>query len=372
MDSFKGSATSLEVASYVKAGVLWVQPEAQVVIVPVADGGEGTVEALVTRLGGKFEFASVNNPLGKAIMARFGILPGNQAVIEMAAASGLTLIEERDRNPFITSTYGTGQLIQAALDQCARQIFVGVGGSATIDGGVGMAQALGLSFLDKSRREILPGAAGLAELDAINLDGLDPRVRETDITVLTDANNPLCGETGASRVFGMQKGARFEDFEILDQNLQHLAEVVIKTTRHDYSSTPGSGAAGGLGFGLLAFCGARIQPGVESILELIQIDNFMKSADCVITGEVRLDEQSLYGKAPIGIAARAKKYGLPVIAIVGSRDIDLERVNKAGIDLVLELIKESISVKEAMEKTSTLAQLAGENAMRAYVSGLIK
>ena len=367
MDSFKGSATSLEVATYVKAGVLQVQTDAQVRIVPVADGGEGTVEALVTGLGGRFDWAGVSDPLGKPIMARYGILPGNQAVIEMAAASGLTLIAEDDRDPFKTSTFGTGQLILAALEKGVRHVFVGVGGSATHDGGVGMAQALGVSFRDQYGQEIGPGAAGIAVLESIHFEGLDPRLREVEITVLTDVNNPLCGGTGAARIFGMQKGASPEDLEKLDHILSHLADVVDQSTGKDFSNTPGAGAAGGLGFGLLAFCGAKIEPGVETILDLIHIDKHLKIVDCVITGEGRMDNQSLYGKAPVGIAARAKKYGLPVIAIVGSREISLDEASKAGIDLVLEFVNELVSLKQAMENTPTLAQLAGEDAIKAYL-----
>lgn len=370
MDSFKGSATSLEVASYVKAGILQVQPDADVTIVPVADGGEGTVEALVTGLGGRFERATVHNPLGKPVLANYGILPGNQAVIEMAAASGLTLIAERVRNPLKTTTFGTGELLRAALDNGCKKIYMGLGGSATNDGGVGMAQVLGVSFQDEAGRELGPGARGLAELDSIHFEGLDPRLGDVEFVVLTDVNNPLCGEKGASRIFGLQKGAKPEDLEKLDQALQHLAAIVSQTIGKDFSDTPGAGAAGGLGFGMLAFCGAKIQSGVETILDLIRIDEYLKTADCVITGEGRLDEQSLYGKAPIGIAARAKKYGLPVIAIVGSREIELEAASKAGIDLVLELVNSSVSLAEAMHNTPRLARLAGENAMHAYLSGL--
>jgi len=338
-----------------------------VTIVPVADGGEGTVEALVTGLGGRFDWAGVSDPLGKPIMARYGILPGNQAVIEMAAASGLTLIAEDDRDPFKTSTFGTGQLILAALEKGGRHVFVGVGGSATHDGGVGMAQALGVSFRDQYGQEIGPGAAGIAVLESIHFEGLDPRLREVEITVLTDVNNPLCGGTGAARIFGMQKGASPEDLEKLDHILSHLADVVDQSTGKDFSNTPGAGAAGGLGFGLLAFCGAKIEPGVETILDLIHIDKHLKIVDCVITGEGRMDNQSLYGKAPVGIAARAKKYGLPVIAIVGSREISLDEASKAGIDLVLEFVNELVSLKQAMENTPTLAQLAGEDAIKAYL-----
>jgi glycerate kinase len=367
MDSFKGSASSLEVASFVKAGVLRVQTDAQVTIVPVADGGEGTVEALVAGLEGRFETVSVSDPLGKPVLAKFGIVHGNQAVLEMAAASGLTLIAERDRDPFKTSTFGTGEMLLGALEKGVERVFIGLGGSATNDGGVGMAQALGISFLDKAGREIGPGAAGVANLNSIHFEGLNPRVREVEITALTDVNNPLCGENGASRTFGMQKGASPENLEKLDKILRRLADVVEQTTGKDFSRIPGAGAAGGLGFGLLSFCGAAIQPGIETVLDLIQIDKHLKTADCVITGEGRMDNQSLLGKAPVGIALRAKKYGLPVIAIVGSRDINLDEVHKAGIDLVLDIINAPMSLKEAMENTPALAQLAGENAIRAYL-----
>lgn len=367
MDSFKGSATSLELATFVKAGILRVQPDAEVRLVPVADGGEGTVEALVTALGGRYETRLVSGPLCQPVMARFGIIPGNQAVLEMAAASGLTLIPERDRDPFKTSSFGTGELLRATLENGCKRIFIGLGGSATHDGGVGMAQTLGVSFLDKAGREIGLGAAGLAELDAVDFKGMDPRLREVEITALTDVNSPLCGANGAAYTFAMQKGARPEDLEKLDRILLHLAEVVTLATGRDFSRIPGAGAAGGMGFGLLSFYRAKIQPGIETILDLIQIDELLQKADFVITGEGRMDKQSLYGKAAMGIAARAKKYGLPVIAIVGSRDINLDEVQKAGIDLVLELMHAPMSLKQAMENTPALAKLAGENAINAYL-----
>lgn len=369
MDSFKGSASSLEIASFVEEGILQIHPEVEIRILPVADGGEGTVEALVSGLGGRYETAPVSGPLGKPVIARFGILPGGQAVLEMAAASGLTLISDGEQDPFKTSSFGTGEMLRAALEIGCKRVFIGLGGSATNDGGVGMAQALGVSFLDKTGQEIDPGAAGLAKLHAIHLDGLDKRMLDVEITALTDVNNPLCGENGAAFTFGLQKGAKPEELVILDHALRQLADIVKQSTGNDFSNLPGAGAAGGLGFGLLSFCGARMQPGIETILDLLQIDELMKTVDCVITGEGRMDTQSLYGKAPVGIAARAKKYGLPVIAIVGSREIEHDKARVAGFDLVLELLQKPMSLREAMDNTPTLARLAGAKAITAFLSG---
>lgn len=369
MDSFKGSATSLEIAGFVRAGILRVQPDASIEVLPVADGGEGTVEALVNGLGGIFKTVPASGPLGQKLTARYGILPGNQAIIEMASASGLTLIPEVNRDPFHTSTFGTGEILLSAIEHGCTRILIGLGGSATNDGGVGMAQALGVSFLSKTGQEVGPGSAGLAELKSIRLDGLDPRVRQVEITALTDVNNPLCGANGASFTFGRQKGARPEDLDLLEKRLKHLANLVKLASGKDFSNFAGAGAAGGLGFGLLSFCGAEIQPGIETILNMLHFVEHIRRSDLVITGEGCLDEQSLYGKAPVGIAAQAKKCGVPVIAIVGSSQLRSDQSTNAGFDFVLELKQESMSLKEAIENTPKLAQLAGETAMMAFLSG---
>jgi glycerate kinase len=372
MDSFKGSASSLEIASYVQAGILRVRPDAEVKILPVADGGEGTVEALVSGLLGRYETIQVTGPLGKPVLARYGMLPGNHAVLEMAAASGLTLISEEEHDPFITSTFGTGELLLAALNQGCKQVFIGLGGSATNDGGMGLAKALGVSFLDETGQEVEPGAAGLAKLHSIHLACLDKRIHEVEITALTDVANPLYGSDGAAYTFGLQKGAKAEELEKLDKALWHLAEIVKHKTGSDFSEVPGAGAAGGLGFGLLSFCGARIQPGIETILNLLSVDQLMQTVDCVITGEGRLDDQSLRGKAPVGIATRAKKFRLPVIAIVGSLNMEPDKATRAGFNLVLELMQKPMSLKEAIKDTPRLARLAGENAIKAFLSGQVE
>ncbi|MEA4812948.1 MAG: glycerate kinase [Anaerolineaceae bacterium] len=366
MDSFKGSASSLEVADCVKDGLLRVEPLAKADILPIADGGEGTVEALVKGLRGSFETVSVSGPLGQKVTARYGIINGNQAVMEMAEASGLTLVQSAERNPFMASSYGTGEMILAALKKGIRRIYIGIGGSATNDGGAGMAQALGISLLDKNGKEIPRGAQGLPALAQIRTETLDPRVLEAEIRVLSDVNNPLCGEHGASRIFGVQKGASLQDCLKLDEILCHWAEMVRAATGADFADHRGSGAAGGLGFALLAFCGAKIQPGIESILDLIHIEEYLPNIDCVITGEGRMDNQSVFGKAPIGVARRAKKYNLPVIAIVGSRALNLDEAYKAGVDLVIDLIHEPMTLQQAMQQTPQLARLAGENALKAY------
>lgn len=367
MDSFKGSASSIEIGRFVKEGIQNVLPEARVTVLPVADGGEGTVSALVSTLGGKLANAAVKGPRGAVINAQYGLLSNGDAVLEMASASGLTLITEAERDPFRTTSFGTGQLLKAALESNPKSVFIGLGGSATNDGGVGMAQALGFSFLDKYGNEVGPGAVGVEKIHSIRCDQVYRTLKKTEIVALTDVANPLCGKDGAAYIFGPQKGAKPEDLKRLDESLCQLRDLVEKNSSEKFSALPGAGAAGGLGFGLMAFCGARIQPGIETVLNLCRIDTLLEQHDCVITGEGRLDSQSLYGKAPIGIASRAKKHGLPVIAIVGSCELSPSAVSEAGIDLVLDLIKEPASLEQAMRSTARLARQAGENAMRALL-----
>ncbi|MFS0646284.1 MULTISPECIES: glycerate kinase [Siminovitchia] len=366
-DSFKGSASSLEVAGFIEKGIRRVIPEAEIIKLPLADGGEGTVEALVSTLRGRYIEREVTGPLGGKVKAKFGIIDDRLAVIEMAEASGLTLIKEEDKNPFITTTYGTGELIKAALDFNVKEILIGIGGSATNDGGTGMAQALGASFRDAHNREIGFGAQALKNIRYIDVSGLDKRLEHTKITVLSDVINPLCGETGASYVYGPQKGASDSDLQELDSLLRSYGEKLEVKLGRDIINVKGAGAAGGLGAGLMAFCNAELHPGIDRILDFIRLSEYVESADLVITGEGKMDFQSIQGKAPIGVAKIANAYQVPVVAVVGSEGDKANQVYNHGIDLVMDIINKPMNTQEAMENVAKLTENAGEKVMRAYL-----
>ena len=302
-DSYKGSVSALGVAQAMERGILHICPDADVRKIPMADGGEGTVDALLAATGGKYRQSEVSDPLGKRISAQWGILgDGCTAVIEIAAASGLTLLAAERRDPRITSTYGIGELMRAALDAGLRKIILGIGGSATNDGGAGMARALGARFLDAAGHELPDGGAALAGLDRIDLSTLDPRLRETEIVVACDVDNPLCGSRGASAVFGPQKGATAAMVAELDVALAHFAAIAQRATGRDVAEQAGAGAAGGLGAGLLLFTPAQLKPGVDVVLYAVGFSEIVKDADFVITGEGCTDFQTAFGKAPVGVA----------------------------------------------------------------------
>lgn len=364
-DSFKGSATSLEVADAIEAGLKRVEENIEITKLPIADGGEGTVEALVQALDGKMESVKVTGPYERGAEASFGFLKESIAVIEMAQASGLHLKEEKD-SIWDATTYGTGELIQAALDKGAKEIYIGLGGSATNDAGAGMAQALGVKLKKENGEEISYGAKELTEISQIDVSGIDERLKNVSITILSDVTNPLLGEKGASAIFGPQKGASEEDVEKLDDCLATFKDMVEKELNGEWSEMEGAGAAGGLGFGLVAFCGAEIESGIEKILELIELEKEVEDADLVITGEGQMDGQSVGGKAPVGVAKLAKEYTVPVAAIVGSADEDLAAIYDAGIDLVIETVNKPMELDEAIEKAPQLIERAGETVMRAY------
>ena len=363
-DSFKGSCSTFEVAQAIENGIRRVFKDAEIIKIPIADGGEGTVDAFVLGGKGRYEEAEVGNPLRKNVKAKYGILDDHIAVIEMAAASGLTLLKEEERNPLITTTYGTGQLIIAALDKGCRKIYVGIGGSATNDGGAGMAQALGVSFKDKEGKEIGDGGGSLSDLADLDLSNLDARLKETEIVVISDVTNPLCGEDGASQVYGPQKGGTPEMIKTLDANLMYYASVISEKLGKNVREIPGSGAAGGLGAGLAVFCNAQIRSGIETVLDLTEIEAQLKNADLVITGEGRIDGQTVYGKVPAGVAKRALKYHVPVVAIVGSVGPGASAVYSRGIDAIMDLINQPMTLNEAMENAFQLIEDAAESTMR--------
>ena len=368
-DSFKGSISAIRATHLITQGIQKVLPEVNCIKFPVADGGEGTVEAMVTANGGIIKQQNVIGPLGKTIKASYGLLNNRVAVVEMAEASGLPLVSENLKNPLITTTYGTGQLIKAALDDGCSNIIIGIGGSATNDGGVGMAQALGISFKDAHGNEIGYGGGAIANLVSIDMSSLDPRIKNTNITVACDVTNPLCGKEGASAVYGPQKGATPKMVTQLDANLKHLANTVKTQLCVEMDNIKGGGAAGGLGAGLMVFCNATLKPGIDTVLDAINIDDHLKNAHLVITGEGKMDSQSMYGKVPVGIATRAKKYNIPVLAIVGSIGALSPTIYESGIDSIISCVNAPMTLEEAIANTDELLIQAAERAMRMIKMG---
>jgi glycerate kinase len=350
-DSFKESLTALNVCEAVEKGIKTHFPDAEISKVPMADGGEGTVQSLVDATDGEVIQTRVTGPLGEIVEAFYGILGGGKtAVIEMAAASGLHHVPMDKRNPLITTTRGTGELILKALDHKVEHIIIGIGGSATNDGGAGMAKALGAQLLDAKGAEIKEGGGSLNQLASIDLINLDSRLAEVKVEVACDVDNPLTGETGASAVFGPQKGATSDMVKQLDRNLAHYAAVIQKEMGVHIENVPGAGAAGGLGGGLLAFLSAELKPGVDIVIEATQLESYVRDADLVITGEGRIDGQTIYGKTPIGVAKTAKKHSVPVIAIAGSIGAGSEAVYEHGISALFSVVPGAVALSEALEK----------------------
>ena len=370
-DSFKESLTALEVAEAIEAGLKKVLPDAEYVKVPMADGGEGTVQSLVDATEGRLISAEVCAPLGNKVKAEFGLSgDGRTAIIEMAAASGLHLVPPEARNPLRTTSYGTGELILAALDEGVEKIIVGIGGSATNDGGAGMLQALGALLLDANNQPIGAGGGCLQDLAAIDLSGLDKRLAGVEIVVACDVDNPMCGEKGASAVFGPQKGATPEMVQALDSGLQHFAAIAARDLGLDIQSPAGAGAAGGMGGGVLLLPDARLQAGVQIVMEAVKLAEKVQDADLVITGEGRMDAQSVHGKTPIGVAHTAKAFGKPVIAIVGCLREDYEVVYAQGIDAVFPIIRQLGSLEEILQHGRDNLVSAAQNVARIYQMGI--
>jgi glycerate kinase len=346
-------------------GILRIFAGAEVRKVPIADGGEGTVAALVAATGGELRHSQVIDPLGRRIDAQWGILgDGTTAVIEMAAASGLPLVPERLRDPERATSFGTGELIRAALDAGLRRIILGIGGSATNDGGAGMARALGARFVDAAGRELAEGGAALAGLAAVHLDGLDPRLHETEITVACDVDNPLCGPRGASVVFGPQKGATPDMVAALDAALWHYALIAQAATGRTVAEVPGAGAAGGLGAGLLLFTSAVLRPGVEIVLEAVRFQELVEGAAFVLTGEGRTDFQTAFGKAPVGVAKAAKRHRVPVFCLSGSLGEGADETLSQGVDAVMSICDRPMGLEECMLRGQELIEAASTRLCR--------
>ena len=371
-DSFKENLTSMQVATCIEKGIKKVLPRASCIKIPMADGGEGTVQSLVDATGGRILKKQVIGPMGKKVTARYGMLGnGHTAVIEMAEASGLPLVPRNERNPLKATTYGTGELIIDALNKGATQIIIGLGGSATVDGGAGMAQAIGVRFLSKSGNVIKGYANGglLSSIYDIDQSKADPRIRKTRFIIASDVTNPLCGKNGAANVFGPQKGATPAMVKTLDSNLKHFASVIKSSLGKAVLNLKGAGAAGGLGAGLVAFTGARMKRGVDLVVELTELNKHLKKADLVITGEGRVDFQTAFGKTPAGVAKAAKKFKVPCVAIGGSLADDARGVFEHGISGLESAAARDMDLAEAIKNSRKHLEYAGERVIRLILIG---
>ena len=357
MDSFKGSLTSLAAGEAAREGILRADPAAEVLVRPLADGGEGTVEALVSGMGGRLRTVRVTGPLGEGVDCAYGVL-GDTAVIEMAGAAGLPLVPAEERDPLRTTTYGVGEVIADAIAQGCRRFLVGIGGSATNDGGLGMLSALGYQFLKEDGTPVSPGAAGLSELSSIRTGSVLPELPACSFRIACDVTNPLCGPNGCSAVYGPQKGASREDIVNMDRWMQAYAVLTARQFPHADPTVPGTGAAGGLGFAFLSYMNAVLEPGASIVLEETSLESFIRDSDIVITGEGRLDGQTAMGKAPIAVARLAKKYGKPVFAFSGCVTPDAIQCNDAGIDAFFPILRSICSLEEAMEPASARKNLS--------------
>lgn len=368
-DSFKESMSAKKVTESMEKGLKYVLPDAEYIKIPMADGGEGTVESLIESTSGQIYNVEVIGPVGNAVKSFYGILGnGETAVIEMAAASGIQLISKDERNPLFTTTYGTGQLIKHALYKGVKHIIIGIGGSATNDGGVGMLEALGIRFLDINGEEIPKGGGYLHRIHKVDTSSLDSRLLDVNIEVACDVTNPLTGKDGASYVFGPQKGANKEMVEILDQNLKHYARIVKEQIGKDIDRTPGAGAAGGLGAGLLGFLNARLVRGVDLVIKHSNLEEHVKDADFVFTGEGSVDGQTIFGKTPFGVASIAKEYNIPVILLAGKIGGGYEKLYECGVTAVFNILTEVCTLDEALEQGERNVEITCRNIGRLILS----
>ncbi|EID3694738.1 glycerate kinase [Escherichia coli] len=361
-DSFKESLSAMQVATAIEQGFREIYPEAEYVKLPMADGGEGTVESMVEATEGHYLFQNVTGPLGTPVQARWGMLgDGKTAIVEMASASGLHHVPPECRNPMLTTSYGTGELILAALDHGVERIILGIGGSATNDGGAGMLLALGVAMLDTNGKSLPFGGGALSNLALIDASGCDARLKNVSVTVACDVNNPLCGATGASAIFGPQKGATPEMVASLEAALTNFGIRLQDATGRNVMTTPGAGAAGGMGAALLGILNAELKPGVEIVIDALHLDSLVADASLVITGEGRLDSQSISGKTPIGVARCAKRYQKPVIALAGGLTTDHQIVHEHGLDAVFSVLTQIATLPEALQDAEYNLRVSARN-----------
>lgn len=358
IDSLKGSLTSMEAGMAVKEGVKRARPDADIIVKPLADGGEGTTDALIEGLGGERIDITVTGPLKQPVSAYYGyIKASNTAIIEMASAAGITLIPETDKDPFAATTFGVGEMIRDAAERGCRNFIIGIGGSATNDGGIGMLKALGYTFLDDKGEDVGEGGQALAKVAEICTAGAYDKLAECQFQVACDVTNPLCGTNGATYIYGPQKGVTEATRDILDSGMFHFADITARTTSYDNRDAEGAGAAGGLGFAFMSFLNAELTPGIELILNAVDLEKELTDADVVVTGEGRLDHQTAMGKAPVGVAKLAGKYGARVIAFAGSVTKDADACNEAGIDAFFPIVRGVTTLAEAMDPDNARANM---------------
>jgi glycerate kinase len=368
-DSFKGTFSSMEVIKHLERGVTKYFPYAEIVKIPIADGGEGTVEAVMAAIGGEIHEKMVTGPLGTMTRAKFAI-KDDLAIIEMAEASGITLIREGEKNPMETTSYGSGELILETLNMGAKEIIMGIGGSATNDGGIGMLQALGVQFKDESGASIGFGGKNLSRISDINIENMDSRIKDVKITVMCDVTNTLTGPMGATYTYGPQKGANPEQLVCLEAGMVHYESLLLKSFDVDVRKIPGSGAAGGLGAALVVFLSARLRSGIDTILDLVDFDQLVQNADLVITGEGCIDGQSIYGKVPTGIGKRCLDKKTKVIVLAGSVGTDADQVYAYGVDAIFSTIDRPMSYEEVKENASTILDTAIDRMLRMIQLGM--
>ncbi len=369
-DSFKGSLSSVEIVGILTEEAKRIFPDCECSGVSVADGGEGTIEAVIDAMNGQIRTVLVHGPLMEEATADYGVFDGSHAVIEMAKASGLPMVPAEKRNPLNTTTYGTGELIKAALDEGYRKIAIAIGGSATNDGGMGAMTALGVKFLDKAGNQLTGYGKDLGEVDRIDVSGLHPAVKETEFTVMCDVTNPLTGQNGATYTFGKQKGGTPEILEQLEKDMKSYAGKLLELTGIDVDQIKGTGAAGGLGAALNVFLNANMKSGIETVLDLIQFDTLLKGVDLVVTGEGRMDWQSAFGKVPSGIGMRCKEKGIPAVAIVGGMGDGAEKIYEYGIESITTTIQGAMPIEEAMERSVELYRGAAQRTYRMLRAGM--
>lgn len=367
IDSLKGSLSSMEAGTAIKDGILAAKPDAEVIVKPLADGGEGTTDALIEGMNGERIDLTVTGPMHTPVDAYYGYLKDtNTAVMEMASAAGITLVPDSEKNPLLATSYGVGEMINDAIQRGCRNFIIGIGGSVTNDGGIGMLKALGVRFLDENGEDAGEGGQALAKVARIDVSGMNPLLKECHIQVACDVNNPLCGENGSTYVYGPQKGVTEDMKKTLDEAMAHFARVTSETLENDYMNTPGAGAAGGLGYAFLAYTDAALTPGIELILDAVGLEEELSGADVVVTGEGRLDFQTAMGKAPVGVARLAKKYNAKVIAFAGSVTKEATACNNEGIDAFFPILRSVCTLAEAMDP------VAARNNMTATVEQVFR